>query len=295
MAAKTVLDAYLGWLAGERDASPHTVAGYRKDLAAFAAWHRETYGEDPDPAKVTAVDLREYQSWMRNVKALRPATINRRMKAVKSWLGWCAKRGLAPRLPEFPKGVSEARRAPQGLDRAEVNRLLREVEREGNARDIALVRVMLSCALRVSEACVLKVADVSLGDRSGTIVVRSGKGGKWREVPVPPEARKALKAWLAVREKRHAASEWLFPGEDDARPLSTSAAWRVVKKYAWKARIPNLKPHALRHTCATNMLRAGANLVEVAAILGHARLDTTARYTIPSPADVARAAERGEV
>lgn len=288
------LSAYLGWLSCERDASPHTVAGYKKDLLAFAAWHQETYGEDPDPARVTAVDLREYQGWMRSVRALRPATVNRRMKALKGWLEWCARRGLAPRVPDFPRGVPEAKRAPQGLERAEVNRLLRELEREASARDAALVRLMLSCGLRLSEACRLKLADVTLSERSGSLIVRSGKGGKWREVPVPPEARKALKAWLAERERRHAGPEWLFPGADDSQPLSTSAAWRVVKKYGWKARIPGLKPHALRHTCATNMLRAGASLVEVAAMLGHARIDTTARYTIPSPADVARAAERGE-
>lgn len=68
----------------------------------------------------------------------------------------------------------------------------------------------------------------------------------------------------------------------------------MVKKYAWKARIPDLHPHTLRHTCATNMLRAGANLVEVASVLGHARLDTMAVYTKPSMADLARALERGE-
>ncbi|MBC7348230.1 MAG: tyrosine-type recombinase/integrase, partial [Clostridia bacterium] len=292
-AVNATFGPYLDWLAQERDASPHTVSGYRKDLAAFAAWHRGAYGEDPDPAKVTAVDLREYQGWLRNVRNLRPATINRRMKALKGWLEWCAKRGLAPRVPEFPRGVPEAKRAPQGLERADVNRLLREVEREANARDIALVRVMLSCGLRLSEACSLRISDVSLSDRSGTLIVRSGKGGRWREVPVPPEARKALRAWLAERERRHAGSEWLFPGEDDSRPLSASAAWRAVKKYGWKARIPTLKPHVLRHTCATNMLRAGAQLTEVAAMLGHARLDTTAKYTVPSAADLARAAERG--
>lgn len=293
MVAKTAFDAYLSHLSTERDASPHTVSGYRKDLAAFAAWHRDAYGEDPDPARVTAVDLREYQSWMRAVKGLKPATVNRRMKAVKSWLTWCSGQGLAPRVPEFPRGVPEAKRAPQGLERAEINRLLREVEREANARDMALVRVMLSCGLRLSEACGLKVSDVSLGDRSGTIVVRSGKGGKWREVPVPPEARKSLKAWLAEREKRH-SGEWLFPGASAEKPLTESAAWRGIKKYAWKARILGLHPHALRHTCATNMLRTGAQLTEEAAMLGHTRLDTTTRYTIPSPADVARAAERGE-
>ncbi|MGB9920178.1 MAG: tyrosine-type recombinase/integrase [Moorellales bacterium] len=285
--------AYLEWLKDERNASSHTVAGYAKDLAAFEAWYCETFREELDPANITAVDLREYQSWMRTVKLLRPATVNRRMKALKSWLGWCVGQGRIPRMPDFPRSVPEARHAPQGLERAEVNRFLRELEREGNPRDTALVRLLLSCGLRLSEACNLRVADLSLSERSGSLIVRSGKGGKWREVPVPPEARKALRAWLAVREKRH-SGEWLFPGGDDSRPLSASAAWRVVRKYAWRARIPGLHPHTLRHTCATNMLRSGASLVEVAAVLGHVRLDTTARYTVPSAADLERAAERGE-
>lgn len=287
-------EAYLSYLSGERDASPHTVNGYRKDLSTFAAWYRDTYGEDPAPTKVTAVDLREYQAWMRTAKALKPATVNRRLKALKSWLSWCVRQGLAPRVPEFPKGVPEVKRAPQSLGRAEVNRLLREIEREGNARDAALVRVMLSCGLRVSEACRLKVGDVDIGERHGTLIVRHGKGGKWREVPIPAQARRALMAWLVERARKH-GGEWLFPGADDSRPLTTSAAWRVVKKYAWKARIPDLRPHALRHTCATNMLQGGAQLTEVAAMLGHARLDTTARYTVPALSDLARAAEKGEV
>lgn len=68
----------------------------------------------------------------------------------------------------------------------------------------------------------------------------------------------------------------------------------MVKKYAWRASIPGLHPHTLRHTCATNMLRSGANLIEVAYMLGHARLDSAAVYTRPSAADLARALERGE-
>jgi integrase/recombinase XerC len=287
-------DRYLSYLK-ETDASTHTLSGYRKDLQAFARWYGETCGEELEPEKITSIDLREYQSWMRNVRNLKPNTVNRRMKALKSWLSWCVKEGLAPRLPDFPRGVPEARGAPEALDRAEVNRLLREVEKEGNARDAALVRLMLSCGLRVSEAVSLRLEDVDIGERRGVITVRSGKGGKYREVPVPPAARKALREWLAVRGKKHPRSPWLFPGVADEKHLTPGAAWRVVKKYAWKARIPDLHPHTLRHTCATNMLRAGANLVEVASVLGHARLDTTAVYTKPSMAELARAAERGEV
>lgn len=139
----------------------------------------------------------------------------------------------------------------------------------------------------------MRLEDVDVGERRGVITVRSGKGGKYREVPVPPAARRAIREWLAFREKKHPRSPWLFPGVPDDRPLTTSAAWRAVKKYAWRARIPDLHHHTLRHTCATNMLWSGASLVEVASVLGNSRLDSTAVYTRPSAADLARALERG--
>jgi integrase/recombinase XerC len=287
-AALNVLGAYLDHLA-ERGASRHTLAGYRRDVLAFFAWFRETTGEELEPGGVTSVDLREYQSFLRT-RGLKPNAVNRKLKAVKSWLRWAAKEGLAPRLPEFPKDVPQAKAAPQALERAEINRLLRELEKENNPRDAALIRLMLSCGLRVSETVSLKVSDLDIGERHGVLTVRYGKGNKYREVPIPPEARKALRAWL----EKHPGGEWLFPGKDGGH-LTACAAWRVVKKYAWRARLPDLHPHTLRHTCATNLLRTGADLVTVAEYLGHSRLETVATYTRPSMADLARAAERSEV
>ncbi|WP_084413524.1 tyrosine-type recombinase/integrase [Desulfovirgula thermocuniculi] len=285
-------DAIARYLEHLKDVTPsgHTFAGYRRDLLCFARWWEETTGEELSPERVTSVDLREYQEWMRATKGLKPATINRRMDALRAWLKWAAREGLAPRVPDFPKPIPQVRQAPQALERAEVNRLLRELEKEGDTRDIALVRLLLSCGLRLSEAVALKVADVELSERRGKVTVRRGKGSKWREVPLPPEARKALAAWL----DKHPGGEWLFPGREGDH-LSASAAWRVVKKYAWRARIPGLHPHTLRHTCAYNMLRAGADIVTVAEVLGHSRLDTTAVYTRPRLADMERALERGEV
>ncbi len=79
--------------------------------------------------------------------------------------------------------------------------VLREIERRGKARDLALVRILMSCRLRVSEAVNIQLADLKIGERHGVVIVRSGKGNKYREVPIPPEARKAIKEWLAEREK----------------------------------------------------------------------------------------------
>lgn len=94
-----------------------------------------------------------------------------------------------------------------------VNRLLQDLEREGDPRDTALVRLMFSCGLRLSEAVPLQVSDVELSNRKGKAIVRWGKGAKWREVPLPSEARKALKEWL----QKHPCGEWFFPGKGDNR------------------------------------------------------------------------------
>jgi len=128
IAALNTLGAYLRCLT-ERGASRHALAGYRRDLPAFFAWFRETTGEEPEPAGVTGVDLREYQSFLRT-RGLKPNAVNRKLKAVKSWLRWAAKEGVAPRVPEFTKDVPQAKAAPQALERAGVNRLLREPEKE---------------------------------------------------------------------------------------------------------------------------------------------------------------------
>lgn len=173
--------------------SGHTFDGYRRDLLYFARWWEETTGEELSPERVTSVDLREYQEWMRAVKGLKPATVNRRMDALRAWLKWAVSEGLAPRVPDFPRPVPQVKQAPASLERAGVNRLLRELEKEGNSRETALVRLMLSCGLRLSEVVFLKVSDVELSERRGKVVVRRGKGSKWREVPLPPEVRNSFK------------------------------------------------------------------------------------------------------
>ncbi|HBT46913.1 MAG TPA: hypothetical protein DEA73_03390 [Peptococcaceae bacterium] len=165
------------------------------------------------PEKITSMDLRKYQGWMRNAKGLRPNTVNRRMKALKSWLSWCVDQGLNPRLPDFPKGIPEAIRVPEALERAEVNRLLWEVERERDPRDAALIRLMLSCGLRVSEAVSLRLEDVNIGERRGAIVVRSGKGGRYREVPVVRHQQRDKNNGPACEQKQCRPGEKLFSGD----------------------------------------------------------------------------------
>lgn len=154
-------------------------------------------------------------------------------------------------------------------------------------------KVNACCHLRVGEAVALRVSDLDLGERHGRVIVRQGKGNKYRVVPVTVEARKALREWLAERDKKFPGSEWLFPNKKGGH-ISTRYAEQVIGELARRANI-ECTPHTLRHTCATNMLRTGADLVTVAQVLGHENLNTTAVYTRPDEKTMAEAVEKGEI
>ncbi|PHJ39945.1 integrase [Desulforamulus profundi] len=188
--------------------------------------------------------------------------------------------------------MREQKTTPKALDRLEQNRLLREAERRGKVRDIALIRLMMSCGLRVSEVVAIRLTDLDIGERHGMVAVR-GKGNKYREVPVPPEARKAIKEWMTERTKKYLANDWLFPNKKGGH-ITTRNAEKVIKNIGKFAGL-NIHPHVLRHTAATNMVRTGADLVTVAQILGHADLNTTAIYTKPDRKTMTKALEKGEI
>ncbi|MFZ5633104.1 MAG: tyrosine-type recombinase/integrase [Bacillota bacterium] len=269
-----------------------TVEAYRKDLVYFFRWYEEANGPLKDSEQITSIDFREYQGFLQNVRGLKPATINRRLAALEKYYKWMKQAGHISRLPNFPKLIREQKVPPKALERVEQNRLLREAERRCKARDLALLRLLMSCGLRVSEAVSIRLVNLDIGERHGNVTVR-GKGNKYREVPVPPEARRVIREWLEEREKKHSNNEWLFPNRGGGH-ITARYAEKVVRRIGNLAGL-NIYPHILRHTAATNMIRTGADLVTVAQVLGHANLNTTAIYTKPDSKTMAEALEKSEI
>ena len=268
--------------------SPRTLAGYGKDLADFVAWMEGRYGEAFDPKAVLPEDLRDYRAHLLSVRRAAPATVNRRVSALRAFFAYLVSQGEIPSNPAARvSSVRTARPAPKALQETELRRLLREARRSSNPMHRAVIMLLANTGLRASELCALRLSDVSLSGRRGKIVVR-GKGEKVREVPLNAEAREALREWLSVRPA--APDNSLFVGRRGR--LTPSGVWRIVREYARRAGV-EAHPHTLRHTFATRLLReAGADLVTVAEILGHESLNTTARYTRPSEADLEAAVER---
>src|SRR4051812_30589672 len=183
-----------------QETSPRTRSSYRLDLLHFASRFARTVGEAFSPEAVTPTDIRDYRSHLINVEKRQPATVNRRLAALRRFFQWAKATGLVKELPtDDVKGVASSPRAPHWLDKRDVDRLIRIVERHGNTRDLAIVLVLRHTGIRVSELSALMLGDVEASERKGTLTVRSGKGSKFRVLPLNVDARRAIPAYLKVR------------------------------------------------------------------------------------------------
>ena len=255
--------------------------------------------------EVTPFDVQKYRDHL-VAAGRKPAGVNRRLAGLRAFFAWAVKTGSMASNPAAEvKGVRQARRVPKALSAQEVYKLQRTAAArrqlaeakagKGNVtptvvnalRDEALVNLLLYTGLRVGEMASLSVEDVVLNERSGKVIVRSGKGRKYREIPLHKEARNAIAAYLEVRSQEQGES--LFLGQR-GRLGPRGVQMRLAA--LGEAAGVEVTPHILRHTFATRLLReAGADLVTVAALMGHSSVATTAIYTQPGEADLVEAVE----
>jgi integrase/recombinase XerD len=287
----TEIDRFVARL-DQEEAAAKTIANYRSDLSLFARWFRDTSGEAFAAAAVTPTDLRDYRSYLLTTKRSSPATVNRHLAALKRFFRFAHAQGWVTEDPTAAvRGVQQVQVAPKALAKREVDKLLRAAERYGSKRDLAILATLRHTGLRVGELAALRLGDVAIGERKGELVVRSGKGGKYRVVPLNLDARRAITAYQEVRPK--VVDDHLFVGQRGTG-LTIRAVEKLVEKYARLAGLPDVSPHTLRHTFGKHALDAGVDLVTVSRLLGHERLETTAIYTTPSAADLATAVAKLE-
>ncbi len=265
----------------------HTINGYLRDLASFSHWLSTTKGEELNPAKISPTDVREYKQYLQINKGMRPSSINRSLASLRCFFQWAEQSGRSKYPIKMPKPQKEQRAAPRWLQRNEQNSLLRAVEKSGNARDIAIVKVLLNTGLRVQELCDLKWNDIAISDRKGNLVVRRGKGEKYREVPLNKDAREAF--ILAGYSEHNNGSKHVFSGQRG--PITDSGVQVALIKYAAMAGLDRISPHCLRHTFCKRLIDSGIGIEKVAILAGHESIETTRRYCEPSKHDLQQAVE----
>ena len=251
-----------------RNFSPHTVKNYLNTLKHFVVWC------DVPIEKVTKKKVAAYIDYLL-AKGVAPKTINCHLSSIRGFYDYLnsqegieltnpASRGSLLRLP---------RPLPRHLRDHEVGRLFEVIM---SPRDRAMFYLMLRCGLRVEEVAHLSLADIDL--RRARISVQMGKGGKGRVVYLSRDAYQALIAYLRVRPTSRVKKLFLADnGTSQGRPLSVRGIQKRMERYSRKAGV-NVCCHQLRHTMATQLLNADAELVTIQDLLGHSRITTTQRY-----------------
>lgn len=282
MMPQEALAAFLCHLRDERDASSHTLKSYREDLQQALQFWQSSGQHVTDIAEITTRQVRSFLAWLHQ-RGYSRSTIARRLAALRSWFRFLCRQEVLRENPA--EGIHSPRREhkiPTFLTESDTERLLEVVPSNGRlaARDMAVLEVLYSAGLRVSELAGLTLDDLDL--EGGTILVR-GKGKKERLAILGQAAVKALRAWLLEREnllKRLRRTAWHVFINKNGTPLSTRGVRDLVRKYTLLAGLSGrITPHTLRHTFATHLLDRGADIRAVQELLGHASLATTQIYT----------------
>lgn len=270
-----------------RPRSEHTVRGYVTDTAA-ALRHAATRGH----GRIDQVDLADLRDWLgtQATQGAARASLARRTASVRAFFRWARRAGLVTTDPTLrlatPKksghlpAVLKHRQAAELLDTARGLATTSDADPTDQAlaaRDLAIVELLYATGLRVGELASLDIDDVDLAERTARVV---GKGDKERVVPFGVPARDALRAWLRMRHviAGERSGPAVFLGVRGGR-LGQRQIREVVHSAAQQAHVPDIAPHALRHTAATHLLDGGADLRDVQELLGHSTLATTQIYT----------------
>lgn len=287
---------FLEHLASERGSSRYTQRNYAHALEEFRQWHARDMGHPP---RWDDLDRNVFRSYLRNLgrRQLSHAAIHLRFSALRTFYRFLVRRGIVENSPI--KNLSlpgHSRKLPQFLTADQMKNLLlapfqalpavgdrkklvgRPVSEAACYRDAAIMETLYSCGLRVSELCGMRCRDIDWNEQ--LIRVR-GKGKKERMAPVGSPALEAIRAYWSRLKAHPPQDSPVFISEKLAgKALGPRDVQRRLKKYLQLAGLdPNLTPHKLRHSYATHILDAGADLRSVQELLGHAHLTSTQVYT----------------
>ncbi len=295
MYISAIIDRFVDYMALERGASPHTCRAYRKDLELFAAFLQEQ-GLPLDVTKIDYLTIRLYLGHLYRGRQIKRTSVKRKLASLRTFFKYLKREGIVEKNPAkivaSPKGGKDL---PHALTVDEAFRILDVPDAASplGSRDQAILEFLYSSGLRVGELTSLGLNDLDLG--AGMVRVL-GKGSKERMVPIGSKAVEALKSYLTRRGELMGtggrAPQYLFLNHRGGK-LTARSVGRMIKKYLLQGGIvKEASPHTFRHSFATHLLDAGADLRGIQELLGHASLSTTQKYTHVSSAKLMEVYDR---
>ena len=267
---------YIRYLRVERRLSANTVEAYKRDLEEFSHFIMRNY--DVTPERVEQPMVERFMAWLytRNRSAASQA---RRLSGVKSFYNYLLINDRVEHLPtDNVDNPRHDRTLPDVLTVSEIDAMLAtfDMTTPKGCRDSAIVEVLYSCGLRVSELTSLKISDLFFGEGYIRIV---GKGDKQRLVPISSIARDKIQYYMDFRTPASRSEATVFLN-NRGKPLTRVMVFNIIKQAALLAGIDKqISPHTLRHSYATHLLEGGANIRQVQELLGHESILTTEVYT----------------
>jgi site-specific recombinase XerD len=255
-----------------KNLAPATQKEYLRCCTGYARYHMKS------PSELGETAVKEYLDHLL-MRGAGPESLKMNVASLKFLYGVTLNR---PKVVERIPWPKVPQKKPDILSGTEVERVLSAM---GSLVPMMVVLTAYGAGLRISEACRLRVEDID--SKRGLIHVRLGKGQKDRYVMLPERLLKALRGyWLQVRPPRDG---WLFPGRKRGTPLSAAAVRAALKAAVQAAKLKKrVTVHTFRHSCATHMLELGTDIRTIQVLLGHASIQTTARYTQVSAKHIAR-------
>ncbi len=272
-----MLSNFLTQLSVEKRASSHTVSNYHRDLKRLSDYCKDKLILSWTDLKQN--DIRAHIATRRR-RGIGSKSLQRELSAIRSFYAFLLKNRLAESNPaQHVKAPKQARKLPKTLDVDQVSGLLDAVTNSPlEVRDVAMFELFYSSGLRLSELSALNLDDLDLSDRS--LIVRLGKGGKSRVLPIGGKAVITLNKWFQERSKISAIADGaLFVTSTGRRLGQRSIELRLAQWCKKKGFQEHVHPHMLRHSFASHLLESSQDLRAVQELLGHSNISTTQIYT----------------
>jgi integrase/recombinase XerC len=269
---KKQIEKFLIYLKAEKAVSPHTLKAYTEDLREFDQFI------DKKPKNIDNLDIRTFLASLYHRK-LKKSSISRKLASIRSFFKYLHREG---HVKSNPAKLVASPRVPKNLPKfLTIDEIFSLVDTPKGetfkpARDRAIIELLYSCGLRVSELTSLDISDLDIKEK---IIRVKGKGRKERIIPVGTKAMEAIKNYLPERISLKKKSPGLFLNNRGGR-LTQRSVRRILLQYSRMINLTgDLSPHTLRHTFATHLLHEGADLRSIQELLGHSSLSTTQKYT----------------